>query len=103
MKTAQEQLDQKLIALQKASLELVSDISIDSLLERIAMVACEQGQAGQTPRLPEPPTLHLGRQRAPRHRLAARDEIRRLSRPRRGRGWVGQGLHPQRPRLDGQI
>ena len=45
MKSAQQQSDQKLIALQKASLELVADVSIDSLLERIATVACEQSNA----------------------------------------------------------
>ena len=45
MKSTQEVLDRKLAALQKASLELVSDVSIDSLLERIANVACEQAQA----------------------------------------------------------
>jgi signal transduction histidine kinase len=37
-----EQLEERLLALHAASLELVQDISIDSLLERIAIVACEQ-------------------------------------------------------------
>lgn len=37
-----EQLEERLAALHQASLELVQDISIDSLLKRIAQIACEQ-------------------------------------------------------------
>jgi two-component system, NarL family, sensor histidine kinase DevS len=40
-----EQLEDRLAALHRASLELVQDISLDSLLERIAGVACEQAGA----------------------------------------------------------
>lgn len=40
-----EQLEQRLIALHQASLELVQDTSLDSLLERIAVVACQQVDA----------------------------------------------------------
>lgn len=40
-----EQLEERLAALHQASLELVQDISIDSLLRRIARIACEQGGA----------------------------------------------------------
>lgn len=40
-----EQLEDRLAALHRASLELVQDISLDSLLERIAGVACEQSGA----------------------------------------------------------
>jgi len=40
-----EQLEDRLAALHRASLELVQDISLDSLLERIATLACEQVQA----------------------------------------------------------
>lgn len=57
-----EQLEERLAALHRASLELVQDISIDSLLKRIARIACEQsgalhaaigvrGDNGETPRL----------------------------------------------------
>src|SRR5574339_261257 len=45
MLLTREQLQQRLIALHKASLELVKDISLDHLLERIAKVACEQSDA----------------------------------------------------------
>lgn len=40
-----EQLEERLAALHRASLELVQDISLDSLLERIARIACEQADA----------------------------------------------------------
>jgi signal transduction histidine kinase len=40
-----EQLEDRLIALHRASIELVQDTSLESLLERIATVACEQAGA----------------------------------------------------------
>jgi len=40
-----EQLEERLAALHQASLELVQDISIDSLLQKIASIACEQAGA----------------------------------------------------------
>lgn len=40
-----EQLEERLAALHQVSLELVQDISIDSLLNRIARIACEQANA----------------------------------------------------------
>ena len=45
MLLTREQLQEKLIALHNASLELVKDVSLDHLLERIAKVACEQADA----------------------------------------------------------
>ncbi|HSJ87811.1 MAG TPA: GAF domain-containing protein [Anaerolineales bacterium] len=45
MLLTREQLQERLIALHKASLELVKDFSLDRLLERIAAVACEQAEA----------------------------------------------------------
>jgi signal transduction histidine kinase len=45
MLLTREQLQERLIALHKASLELVKDVSLDHLLERIAKVACEQAGA----------------------------------------------------------
>ena len=41
----QEQLQERLIALHKASLELVTDVSLESVLERIAILASEQVDA----------------------------------------------------------
>lgn len=40
-----EQLEDRLAALHRASLELIQDISLESLLERIANMACEQAGA----------------------------------------------------------
>ena len=45
MLLTREQLQERLIALHKASLELVKDFSLDHLLERIATLACEQAEA----------------------------------------------------------
>ncbi|PKO14977.1 MAG: hypothetical protein CVU39_12950 [Chloroflexi bacterium HGW-Chloroflexi-10] len=40
-----EELQQRLIALHRASVELVQDVSLESVLERIAQLACEQSGA----------------------------------------------------------
>ena len=45
MLLTREQLQERLIALHQASLELVKDVSLETLLERIATVACEQVDA----------------------------------------------------------
>lgn len=45
MLLTREQLQDRLFALHRASLELVKDVSLDTLLERIAAVACEQVNA----------------------------------------------------------
>ncbi|HVN16375.1 MAG TPA: GAF domain-containing sensor histidine kinase [Anaerolineales bacterium] len=45
MLLTREQLQERLIALHQASLELVKDVALEHLLERIASVACEQAEA----------------------------------------------------------
>lgn len=45
MLLTREQLQERLIALHKASLDLVKDVSLDHLLEQITSVACEQASA----------------------------------------------------------
>jgi two-component system sensor histidine kinase DevS len=45
MLLTREQLQERLIALHRASLELVKEVSLDHLLERIATLACEQAEA----------------------------------------------------------
>ena len=45
MLLTREQLEERLIALHEASLELVKDVSLDHLLERIVKVAAEQANA----------------------------------------------------------
>jgi len=45
MLLTREQLQERLFALHRASLELVKDVSLETLLERIASTACEQSNA----------------------------------------------------------
>ncbi len=45
MLLTREQLQERLFALHRASLELVKDVSLETLLERIASTACEQSDA----------------------------------------------------------
>ncbi len=45
MLLTREQLQERLFALHRASLELVKDVSLETLLERIAATACEQSNA----------------------------------------------------------
>ena len=45
MLLTREQLQERLIALHRASLELVKDVSLDHLLNQIATLACEQAEA----------------------------------------------------------
>ena len=45
MLLTREQLQERLIALHRASLDLVRDVSLDHLLEQIATTACDQAQA----------------------------------------------------------
>ena len=42
MLLTREQLQERLIALHQASLELVQEVSLEHLLERIVQAACEQ-------------------------------------------------------------
>jgi len=45
MLLSREQLQERLLALHRASLELVQDVSLEHLLRRIAELACEQAEA----------------------------------------------------------
>jgi len=45
MLLSREELQERLIALHQASLQLVEDVSLETLLQRIAKVACEQSSA----------------------------------------------------------
>lgn len=45
MLLTRQQLEERLIALHQASLQLVEDVSLETLLERIAAVACKQANA----------------------------------------------------------
>ena len=45
MLLTREQLQERLFALHRASLELVKDVSLETLLERVVSTACEQAEA----------------------------------------------------------
>jgi two-component system sensor histidine kinase DevS len=81
-----QELQERLIALHQASLELVKDVSLETLLERIATVACEQSNAryaavgvlddeGKLKQF-----ISVG---------MTDDEIKRMPHPPRGHGLIG--------------
>ena len=94
MLLTREQLQERLIALHQASLELVKDVSLETLLTRIASVACEQAGAryaavgvlnddgslkgfitvGMTP-----------------------EEVKRMAHPPVGRGLIGELMNSNHP------
>ena len=89
-----EQLEERLAALHRASLELVQDISLESLLERIATVACEQAQAryaavgvlGEEGELDQFITVGM-----------TPEEVKRLAHTPRGLGLIGELMHSSVP------
>lgn len=86
MLLTRQQLEERLIALHQASLQLVEDVSLETLLERIASVACEQAQAryaalgvlGSDGKLKQ--FISVG---------MTQNEIRRIAHPPVGRGLLG--------------
>jgi two-component system, NarL family, sensor histidine kinase DevS len=94
MLLTREQLQERLIALHKASLELVKDVSLDRLLERIAAVACEQADAqyaalgvlddkGKLVKF-----ISIGMED---------DEIKRIAHPPVGKGLIGELMDTEMP------
>jgi two-component system sensor histidine kinase DevS len=94
MLLTREQLQERLIALHNASLELVKDISLDHLLERIAKVACEQSDAryaalgvldddGKLVKF-----ISVG---------MTEDEIKRIAHPPVGKGLIGELMNTEVP------
>lgn len=94
MLLTREQLQERLIALHKASLELVKDISLDHLLERIAKVACEQvdarfaalGVLDDDGKLVKFITVGM-----------TDDEIKRIAHPPVGKGLIGELMDTEAP------
>jgi two-component system, NarL family, sensor histidine kinase DevS len=94
MLLTREQLQDRLIALHKASLELVKDVSLDRLLERIAAVACEQADAryaalgvlDENGKLVK--FISVGMEE---------DEIKRISHPPVGKGLIGELMNTETP------
>ena len=94
MLLTRQQLEERLIALHQASLQLVEDISLETLLERIATVACEQAQAhyaalgvqGEDGKLKQ--FISVG---------MTQNEIRRIPHPPSGRGLLGALMNSETP------
>ena len=94
MLLTREQLQERLIALHEASLELVKDVSLDHLLERIAKVACEQADAryaalgvlDEDGKLVKFITVGM-----------TDDEIKRIAHPPVGRGLIGELMNTDVP------
>ena len=94
MLLTREQLQERLIALHKASLELVKDVSLDHLLERIAKVACEQSDAryaalgvlDEDGKLVKFITVGM-----------TDDEIKRMAHPPVGKGLIGELMNTETP------
>lgn len=90
MLLTRQQLEERLVALHQASLTLVDDISLESLLERIASAACEQvdaryaalGVLDDDGRLKKFISVGMND-----------DEIRRIPHPPMGRGLLGALMH----------
>jgi two-component system, NarL family, sensor histidine kinase DevS len=94
MLLTREQLQERLIALHEASLELVKDVSLDHLLERIAKVACEQADAryaalgvlDEDGKLVKFITVGM-----------TDDEIKRIDHPPVGKGLIGELMDTDTP------
>ena len=94
MLLTREQLQERLIALHRASLELIKDVSLEHLLERIAATACEQSSAryGALGVLDEDGGLKqfitVG---------MTQEEIQRLAHPPVGKGLIGALMNTEEP------
>lgn len=94
MLLTREQLQERLIALHKASLDLVKDVSLDHLLEQIAAVACEQSDAryaalgvlDDNGKLVKFITVGM-----------KEDEIKRIAHPPVGKGLIGELMDTEFP------
>lgn len=94
MLLTREQLQERLIALHKASLELVKDFSLDRLLERIAAVACEQADA----RYAALGVLDENGKLVKFISVGMTDqEIKRMAHPPVGKGLIGELMDTEEP------
>lgn len=94
MLLTRQQLEERLVALHRASLELIKDVSLDTLLERIATVALEQvnaryaalgviDEAGNLTRF-----IHIG---------MTPEDARKIPHPPEGRGLLGEVIQSEFP------
>ncbi len=94
MLLTREQLQERLIALHRASLELIRDVSLEHLLERIASLACEQvgarygalGVLDSKGALKQFVTVGM-----------TKDEISRIAHPPVGKGLIGALMNTDEP------
>jgi two-component system, NarL family, sensor histidine kinase DevS len=90
MLLTREELQERLIALHQASLELVTDVSLETLLERIVSLACEQagakygalGVLDDSGKLKQFITVGM-----------SAEEIKHIPHPPRGFGLIGALMH----------
>ena len=94
MLLTREQLQERLFALHSASLELVKDVSLDTLLERIAATACEQAGARYAALgvLDDKGNLEKFISVGMTH-----DAVKRISHPPVGRGLIGELMDTEFP------
>jgi len=94
MLLTREELRERLIALHQASLELVKDVSLETLLERIATVACEQAEA----RYAALGVLdHEGKLDKFISVGMSETEIKRIAHPPEGKGLIGELMNTRVP------
>jgi two-component system, NarL family, sensor histidine kinase DevS len=94
MLLTRQQLEERLVALHRASLELVKDVSLETLLERIATVALEQvnaryaalGVLDEDGRLTR--FIHVG---------MTPEDIRQMPHPPEGKGLIGAVIDSELP------
>lgn len=94
MLLTREQLQERLFALHRASLELVKDVSLDTLLERIASTACEQAGARYA-------ALGVLDEKGKLEKFISvgmtRDAVKRIAHPPVGRGLIGELMDAESP------
>jgi len=94
MLLTRQQLEERLVTLHRASLELVKDVSLETLLERIATVALEQvnaryaalGVVGPDGKLTR--FIHVGMKP---------EQVRRIEHPPVGQGLIGSVMRAEMP------
>jgi two-component system, NarL family, sensor histidine kinase DevS len=94
MLLTREQLQERLLALHRANLELVQDISLETLLERIASTACEQAGARYA-------ALGVLDGQGKLEKFISvgmtQDAIKRIAHPPVGRGLLGELMDTRNP------
>lgn len=94
MLLTREQLQERLFALHSASLELVKDVSLETLLERIAATACEQAGARYA-------ALGVLNEKGKLEKFIAvgmnKNDIKRIAHPPVGRGLIGELMDTDMP------